>query len=436
MSETNMSTIELGATGQDVQILQAKLRILGFYAGQITGSFGTTTEEAVRSFQRNNDLNPTGVVDNTTWQLLFEQTPSQFPTRRASLPTLQLGSTGEYVSLLQRQLKQLLVYDGEITGTYDQATFNAVKVFQFINNLTMTGVVNNDTWSALNYLYAPLAECGEEETPEQGEYYTVQSGDTLWNIARKFNTTVDELKALNNLTSDTLSVGQKLLLKAPTETIPPEDYDIYTVKSGDTLYGIANLFGITVAELKRINNLTNDTLSVGQQLYIPKTAKEPEENYQTYIVQSGDTLYGIANRYGITVDEIKRINNLAGNTLTIGQQLFLPQTEALPEPKPEETYINYTVRSGDTLYGIASRYGVSVDEIKRMNNLTGNTLSIGQVLTIPTNSTSPYLEYTVKAGDSLWNIANRYGTTVDKIKQINGLTSNTLSIGQILRIET
>lgn len=103
-----------------------------------------------------------------------------------------------------------------------------------------------------------------------------------------------------------------------------------------------------------------------------------------------------------------------------------------PEEEITETETTYTVKKGDTLYKIASLYNVTVDDIKKTNNLTSNTLSIGQKLIIP--SSSPTIKYTVKKGDTLYQIAHNYKTTVDKIKALNKLSSNTLSIGQELLI--
>jgi LysM repeat protein len=100
------------------------------------------------------------------------------------------------------------------------------------------------------------------------------------------------------------------------------------------------------------------------------------------------------------------------------------------EQVPPGDYIEYKVQSGDSLYKIATKYGLSVDEVKNYNNLTSELLSIGQIIKIPIIST--VTTYTVKSGDSLYQIANLYNTTVDEIKRKNNLTSNTLSIGQIL----
>jgi len=212
---------------------------------------------------------------------------------------------------------------------------------------------------------------------------------------------------------------------------PPEGLIIntYVVQKGDTLYSIANKLGTTVSELKKENNLTSNTLQIGEVLRIPtKEIYEEEENI--YIVKKGDSLYSIANKYNTTVDELKRINNLTSNILSIGQVLKLPSDKASNVEKEENT-ISYTVQKGDSLYSIARKYNTTIDRIKDLNNLTTNLLSIGQVLLIPTD-TNLETTYTVQKGDSLYSIAKKYNTTVNRLKQLNNLTSNLLSIGQIL----
>ena len=128
------------------------------------------------------------------------------------------------------------------------------------------------------------------------------------------------------------------------------------------------------------------------------------------------------------MDELKRVNNLTSNILSVGQVLKLPTTSS---ETPSSNTVDYTVKSGDSLYKIANQYNVTIDAIKRANNLTTNTLQIGQVLRIPLG-TSSETTYTVKSGDSLYSIAKKYNTTVNRLKELNNLSSNLLTIGQIL----
>ena len=271
-----------------------------------------------------------------------------------------------------------------------------------------------------NYIGVPY-------TPPEGlitNTYVVQKGDTLYSIANKLGTTVSELKKENNLTSNTLQIGE--VLRIPTKEIYEGEENVYIVQKGDTLYSIAAANNTTVDELKKANNLTSNILSTGQLLKIP-SALLPES---TYIVKKGDSLYSIANKYNTTVDELKRINNLTSNILSIGQVLKLP-SDKVSDVEKEENTISYTVQKGDSLYSIARKYSTTIDKIKDLNNLTTNLLSIGQVLLIPTD-TNLETTYTVQKGDSLYSIAKKYNTTVDRLKQLNNLKSNLLSIGQIL----
>lgn len=261
--------------------------------------------------------------------------------------------------------------------------------------------------------------------------YTVVKGDSLYSIAKKFNTTVDKLKTLNNLTSNNLSIGQTLKLPT-TGGNAGSGYINYTVKSGDSLYKIAQTYDTTVKELIDFNNLTSTTLSIGQILKIPtENGMVEEPNY--YTVARGDSLYSIARQLGVTVDDLMRANNLTSTVLQIGDKLIIPNNSSYVPPTQNENYLNYTVVRGDSLYSIANKYGTSVDTIKNLNNLTSNTLQIGQILKIPTTSTTNKT-YTVVSGDSLYSIANKFNTTVDQLKILNNLTNNNLSIGQILQI--
>lgn len=204
--------------------------------------------------------------------------------------------------------------------------------------------------------------------------YTVKKGDSLYAIAREYNTTVDELKQLNNLTSNNLSIGQ--ILQLPTAT-----RNTYTVKPGDTLYQIASQNNTTVQAIKDLNNLTSNTISIGQILRLPSTELiEVPTTTTNYTIQSGDTLYSIAKKYETTVDRIKQLNNLTTNTLSIGQVLKIPSTQIVEIPT---TTITYTVLPGDTLYSIARKYNTTINNIKEKNNLTSNLLIVGQNLLLP-----------------------------------------------------
>lgn len=254
------------------------------------------------------------------------------------------------------------------------------------NNLTIVidyGYIDNT--SDANFLknnYEKLAEAvvksianyaGVSYSPANMEgYYIVKKGDSLWSIASKNNTTVDNIKKLNNLSSNNLSVGQVLKLSYDAKKEDIKESNIYTVKKGDSLWLIANKYGTTIDELKNANNLKSNTLSIGQTLIIPE--KKENTNKISYVVKKGDSLWLIANKYDTTVEKIKSTNNLKSNTLSIGQVLVIPSSSE---------FITYTVKKGDSLWLIANKYNTTVDNIKKLNNLSSNNLQINQKLILP-----------------------------------------------------
>lgn len=211
----------------------------------------------------------------------------------------------------------------------------------------------------------------------------------------------------------------------------------YVVQNGDTLYGISKQFGVSIEDIKTTNNLTSNIISVGQTLKIPTTNT-------TYVVKKGDSLYSIARNNNTTVANIKKLNNLKSDLLSIGQVLILPSSNGIVP----ENYIIYVVKKGDSLYSIAKNSNTSVDNLIRLNNLTSNNLFIGQELKIASGVSSflgkecfgtgyiepTYQTYTVQKGDSLYVIAKKFNTSIDNLMSLNNLKSTNLSVGQILKI--
>jgi LysM repeat protein len=213
--------------------------------------------------------------------------------------------------------------------------------------------------------------------PQTAEY-VVQPGDTLSAIAQKFGTTVDDLIRLNHLSSEAIQVGMVLKVPQVAHPTPAPTYQTYVVQPGDTLFSLAERFGTTVGELKSLNNLTSDTLRVGQTLRVP----QPAQTYATYVVKQGDTLSSIATAFNVTPEEIARVNNLSNeDLLRVGQTLRIPMRTVAPTSRPVRYHV---VRAGETLTSIAQRYGVTVAQIQAANGLADlNKIYVGQRLRIP-----------------------------------------------------
>ena len=244
----------------------------------------------------------------------------------------------------------------------------------------------------------PTAAASTNTTDINSWLYTVVNGDTLADIAAKLSASRDTILALNpGLNPDLLTTGQQL--KIPGEA-PPQfgGYARYTVQAGDTLASIARRYSTTVQELQSINAISDPSLiSVGQTMKVPGNAPTadsgtgtsaetaPVVQTTTYTVQYGDTLSSIARRYSTTVQELIAMNNLAdANQVRWGQTLKVPAAKQPAQSGQPAASRTYAVKAGETLYSIATRYGVTVAAVMQANNISNpNQIYAGQVLQIP-----------------------------------------------------
>lgn len=176
---------------------------------------------------------------------------------------------------------------------------------------------------------------GVTQTEAHELTHKVQPGESLWGISNKTNVSIQELTQINNLSSSTIYVGQELSLLAP------HSHDTtYTVKTGDTLYLISKNYNTTINELKTLNNLSNDSLYVGQLIKLPSGTQTTGPSltpatWNTHTVQPGETVWRIATTNQLTVDQLRSYNNLSSDMLYVGQVLRLTPAVAAPEkPAP------------------------------------------------------------------------------------------------------
>ncbi len=297
--------------------------------------------------------------------------------------------------------------------------------------------------------------------------YRLKEGETLATVAAQSGMTESELRKVNGIPAGrrVLPNSTLLVLAGADEQvdISAEEADArlrlsplttwrrvtYRVRSGDTLTSIARRWHITTKSIVTANRLRSDRLRAGQRLVltvpnvqrasIPAASSSGSASgrHVIHTVRSGDTLDAIARRYGVTVASLRMTNRLEGNIIRAGQRLRIPSDAA----KESDTVI-YTVKSGDTLSTVAERYNVSVTKLKRANRLTSNMLRVGDRLEIPSadrveRNVKPAPEtrvHVVRSGDTLSEIGERYGVSVSKLRSANGLRGNSLRIGQRLVI--
>ena len=237
---------------------------------------------------------------------------------------------------------------------------------------------------------------GDRQQPTQSPviYYTVQAGDTLSSIAQKYGTTVHEIAVINSITNPNLIyVGQVLKIYPGNRSIKKRRKiftTTYIVQSGDTLTSIAIRFDTTVQAIVDLNDLENPNLIyVGEILKIPTDSRgniavpSTRQYMTTYIVQNGDTLSSIAQKFDTTVQSIVSINNISNPNLIYTGEILKIRTSINTGSRGENFSSLYTVQKGDTLSSIAKKFGVDYKELIEKNNMTNpNLIYVGEVIRI------------------------------------------------------
>ncbi len=394
-----------------------------------------------------------------------------------------------------------------LTGRYATDPSYASKLNLIIanNNLTQYYTPADGTPSTVDTDTSGGSSSGTTDTSTgtTSKTYTVVSGDTLYRIAVNNGVSVANLKSWNSLSGDIIYVGQKLAIKGGSSTTTNTDTSggsssnsststtskTYSVVSGDTLYRIAANNGVSVANLKSWNSLSGDIIYVGQKLAIKggsstttststsgsTSSSSSSATSKSYTVASGDTLYRIAANNGVSVANLKSWNSLSGDIIYVGQKLAIKGGSSTTTSTSTTTSSStastvklatttsttgqtYTVKSGDTLYRVATSNGVSVANLKTWNNLTSDLIYVGQKLalksgtsTAASSSTSTSSSakstqttvatttsdqtYKVVSGDTLYKISKKYNVTVAELKTWNNLSNENILVGQTLTVQ-
>ncbi len=292
------------------------------------------------------------------------------------------------------------------------------------------------------------------ETINGKQYYihSVEAGQTLYALSNLYDVPVDELVFENPDAADGLSIGE--LLRIPLvsrEKIITDDlrkgefrYIFHIVKKGQTLYGISRIYSISVDDLKKANPGWEEGLKPGQYLKIPMKPEEPAlkpadleaGDGKKHIVSRGETLYSISRKYKVGVPELKLANPGISNSLSVGQEVYIPRVPETGEPQEEvKKYKEHTVQSKETLYGIARQYRISIDSLMAFNPGLGTNIFPGEVIRIPMRiNQDEYITHTVKEKTKLKRIASNYAVSVSSMKEANPDVRRRVYAGEVLLV--
>lgn len=245
---------------------------------------------------------------------------------------------------------------------------NTKDAYKLQNNLD--NLVEGAVKAIAEYLGVPYTKPGI--TVNDQDTYTVKKGDTLYSISKNQNIPIDTIIKLNNLTSSNLEIGQQLKLKSDSNNSSNKNQ--YMVQRGDTLYSLALKYNTTVDKLRKLNNLNTNTLTIGQILVLP--IETDIDEYDIYVVKKGDSLWSISRKFNIDINDLIELNNLKDLILQVNQSILVPKQQ-----ENIETDL-YIVKKGDTLWSISNKLNIPVQTLKELNNLNSNLLKVNQQLKI------------------------------------------------------
>lgn len=294
--------------------------------------------------------------------------------------------------------------------------------------------------------------------------HKVEKGETLFSIAQQYDVSVQQLREWNNLEEKNLSVGETVIVRKTSD----EDAITHTVEPQETLFSISKQYNVRIAELKEWNNLSSNNVEVGQELriYPSKSASQTEqsivvdqetESNTYYVVKSGDSLYRIAQQHNMTVDELKKLNDLTSNNIRVGQRLTVrgnsdsapPSVAKSVESSPQGKFVSYEV-SAETisLEDLLKKFQMSEEEFRALNpDVNSSTFRSGRELTVLAPPSKKYKNpYLTKSNlqDLGSARASRYSssekaqpTTNGELYNPNALTAahSNISLGSVIYVE-
>ena len=314
-----------------------------------------------------------------------------------------------------------------------------------------------------------------------GAKYTVQSGDSVWKISNDHGITMAQLIEWNNIKNNFVYPGQQLIVSNGGSSNTASGTK-YTVKAGDSVWSVSNKYGITMAQLIQWNNIQNNFIYPGQQLTVSNSGSTnstsgntgsstntnnsssvntgSSSSQGTYTVKAGESVWSVANKNGITMDQLIEWNNIKNNFIYPGQQLIVKggtsantntgSTTSAAKPNTPNTSATtstsstgntiYTVKAGESFWRVANKHHITMDQLIEWNNIKNNFIYPGQQVIVKKGSSQSTNQqsvtgsktYTVKSGESVWSVADSHGITMAQLIEWNNIKNNFIYPGQTL----
>ncbi|HEI9937132.1 TPA: LysM peptidoglycan-binding domain-containing protein [Enterococcus faecium] len=335
--------------------------------------------------------------------------------------------------------------------------------------------------------------------------YTVQSGDSVWKISNDHGITMAQLIEWNNIKNNFVYPGQQLIVSnggssnagantgsntgntsgsssSSSSSSNTASGTKYTVKAGDSVWSVSNKYGITMAQLIQWNNIQNNFIYPGQQLTVSNSGSTnstsgntgsstntnnsssvntgSSSSQGTYTVKAGESVWSVANKNGITMDQLIEWNNIKNNFIYPGQQLIVKggtsantntgSTTSAAKPNTPNTSATtstsstgntmYTVKAGESVWSVANKHHITMDQLIEWNNIKNNFIYPGQQVIVKKGSSQSTNQqsvtgsktYTVKSGESVWSVADSHGITMAQLIEWNNIKNNFIYPGQTL----
>ena len=379
-------------------------------------------------------------------------------------PTTSIVSTNKVYKNSKANLQRYRVRKGDAISKIAEMYGVKNRDIRRWNGLKSNKIIAGQTLKIFsNYQLADEFKTKSHTTKSNVNYYKIKSGDTIGGIAELYNVRASDIRKWNGISGNKIVAGKTLKIYSDTYTGKKNNtttkttsgkYTTYTIKNGDNLGAIAEKYGVTASDIRKWNGISGNKIIAGNTLkiysdsYTDKrdnaTTKTTSGSFYTYTIKNGDNLGAIAERYVVSASDLRKWNGMSGSKIIAGNKLKIytnsttQKNVATTNTVKSDTYTYHRVKKGETISQIAEKYKVFTSSIRSWNNLSsdkiiaGSTLKIKKGGEILTGGTNNY--HLVTRGESLYTIAKKYNTTIQKIKSLNNLSNSKIKTGQKLKV--